>query len=38
MAANGLRLAEAVTLLQNYSMIEKLEDLKSYTTHLVVHR
>jgi tetratricopeptide (TPR) repeat protein len=38
MAANELRFVEAVKLLQSYSMIERLEDLKSYTTHLVVHR
>jgi len=37
-AANELRFVEAVKLLQNYSMIERLEDLKSYTMHAVVHR
>jgi len=38
MAANELRFVEAVKLLQSYLMIERLEDLKSYTTHPVVHR
>jgi len=38
MAANELRFTEAVKLLQSYSMIERLEDLKSYETHPVVHR
>jgi hypothetical protein len=37
-AANELRFVEAAKLLQSYSMIERLEDLKSYTMHPVVHR
>jgi tetratricopeptide (TPR) repeat protein len=38
MAANELRFVEAIKLLQSYSMIERVEDLRSYTTHPVVHR
>jgi tetratricopeptide (TPR) repeat protein len=37
-AANELKFVEAAKLLQNYSMTERLENLKSYTTHSVVHR
>jgi tetratricopeptide (TPR) repeat protein len=37
-ASSELKFIEAVKLLRNYSLIEDVEDLESYTTHPVVHK
>jgi tetratricopeptide (TPR) repeat protein len=37
-ASNEVKFTEAIKLLRNYSLIEDVEDMASYTTHPVVHR
>jgi tetratricopeptide (TPR) repeat protein len=37
-ASNEINFTEAIKLLRNYSLIEDVEDIESYTTHPVVHR
>jgi tetratricopeptide (TPR) repeat protein len=37
-ASNEVKFSEAIILLQNYSLIEDVEDLASYTAHPVVHQ
>jgi tetratricopeptide (TPR) repeat protein len=38
MASNELKFAQAMQLLQNYSLLEEVENLASYATHPVVHK
>ncbi len=37
-ASSELQFIKAIQLLRNYSLVEKMEDMVSYTTHPVVHR